>query len=132
MNTKNMLPEAAMFELVDDLISMGIKTVVFSGGGELILCKPLSVVVERLTKGGVKVASLTNGSNLKGKIAAVFAAYGKWVRVSVDGWDDASYATAQKIKDGSFTTLSQNIRNFVDMGTNCTLGVSFIVGEANA
>lgn len=62
----------------------------------------------------------------------LFATYGTWVRVSIDGWDDASYAKARKIKDGSFTPLLQNIRNFVDTGTKCTLGVSFIVGEANA
>ena len=132
MDTKDVLPEAKMFEIVDDLIDMGVKAVTFSGGGEPMLYKPLPEVVEKLAKGGIKVASLTNGSNLKGKMAAAFAKYGTWVRVSVDGWNDASYAKARKIKDGSFTKLLENIRNFVDTGTECVLGISFIVGKDNA
>lgn len=132
IDLKDVLPEAKMFEIVDDLIDMDVKAVTFSGGGEPLLYKPLPEVVERLARGGIKVASLTNGSNLKGKVAETFARYGTWVRMSVDGWDDASYAKARKIKDGSFTKLLENIRNFVDTGTKCVLGISFVVGKDNA
>ena len=132
IDLKDVLPEAKMFEIVEDLIDMGVKAVTFSGGGEPMLYKPLPEVVRRLAEGGIKVASLTNGSNLKGKMADAFAKYGTWVRVSVDSWDDASYAKARKIADGSFTKLLDNIRRFVDTGTDCVLGVSFIVGKENA
>ena len=68
-----------------------------SGGGEPMLYKGLPAIVERLGRAKVKVASLTNGSNLQGDMADSFAEWGAWVRVSLDGWDDASYAAARQL-----------------------------------
>jgi len=77
---KDTIPKAKMFEIVEDVIAMGVKAVTFSGGGEPLLYKPLPEVVKRLAEGGVRVATLTNGSNLKGRVADAFAEYGTWVR----------------------------------------------------
>ncbi len=131
IDLKDVLPTEKMFEIVDDVIDMGVEAVTFSGGGEPMLYKPLPEVVEKLARGGVKVASLTNGSNLKGRIAEAFAEHATWVRVSVDGWDDVSYAASRGIKEGAFTQLLENIRKFVDTGAKCTLGISFIVSKDN-
>ena len=103
----------------------------FSGGGEPLLYRSLPDHIDRLAAGGVRVASLTNGSNLKGRMAEAFARHGTWVRVSMDGWDDASYSKARGIADGSFSRLIENMRDFVALGSRCVLGVSFIVGHDN-
>ncbi|MEK9661604.1 MAG: radical SAM/SPASM domain-containing protein [Alphaproteobacteria bacterium] len=126
MDEADSIPAAKMTEIVDDLIAIGVKAVTFSGGGEPTLYKPLPDCVRRLAAGGIKVAALTNGSNLKGAFAAAFAEYGTWVRVSVDAWDDDSYARARGVNPGSFSKLLANMRAFAATGTVCTLGVSFI------
>ena len=41
INQHDQIPEAKMLEIVDDLISMGVKAVTFSGGRESFLYKPL-------------------------------------------------------------------------------------------
>ena len=128
---KDKIPDAKMFEIADDLIEMGVKAVTFSGGGEPLLYKPLPMVVKRLAEGGVRVATLTNGSNLKGRVAEAFAEYGTWVRISTDAWDDASYAKARGIREGEFSKLLKNMREFTAKGSKCVLGVSFIVDETN-
>lgn len=128
---KDKIPEAKMFEIVDDVIEMGVKAVTFSGGGEPLLYKPLPEVVRRLAAGGVRVATLTNGANLKGAVADAFAEHGTWVRVSTDAWDDASYAKSRGIREGEFSDLLRNLRSFTARGSKCVLGVSFIVDEAN-
>lgn len=128
---KDQLPETKMFEIVDDIIAMGVKAISFSGGGEPLLYKPLPEVVKRLAAGGVRVGTLTNGSNLKGKVADAFAEYGTWVRVSTDGWDDASFAKSRGVREGEFTRLLGNLGEFSRRGSKCVLGVSFIVSEAN-
>ena len=120
-----------MFEIVDDLIAMGVKAVSFSGGGEPLLYKPLPEVVRRLSAGGVRVATLTNGANLKGKMADAFAEHGTWVRVSTDAWDDASFSRSRGVRDGEFTQLLRNLREFSARASKCVLGVSFIVDERN-
>ena len=131
MNVKDVLPTDKMFEIVDDVIDMGVKAVTFSGGGEPLLYKPLPQVVERLATNGIKVASLTNGSNLKGKVADAFAEHGTWIRISVDAWDDASYSASRGIADGNFTKLLQNMKNFSAMSSSCIMGISFIIGKDN-
>jgi len=128
---KDTIPEDKMYEIVDDVIDMGVKAVTFSGGGEPLLYKPLPGVVKRLAEGGVRVATLTNGSNLKGKMADAFAEHGTWVRVSTDAWDDASFSKSRGIKDGEFTKLLRNMKNFSARGSKCVLGISFIVDETN-
>lgn len=131
MDEGDQIPEAKMFEIVDDVLAMGVKAVTFSGGGEPLLYKPLPDVIERLAAGGVKVAALSNGANLKGRMAEAFAAHATWLRVSMDAWDDASYVKSRGAKDGDFTRLITNIRDFTRRDTNCVLGISFIVGKDN-
>ncbi|MDQ2104240.1 radical SAM protein [Azospirillum isscasi] len=132
MKVEDRLPTETMFEIVEDLVGMGVKAVTFSGGGEPLLYKELPEVVRRLAEGGVKVATLTNGANLRGAMADAFARYGTWVRVSLDAWDEDSYTAARGAAPGSFGRLMGNLRGFADRGGDCVLGVSFIVGEANA
>lgn len=131
MNESDVIPEAKMFEITDDIIAMGVKAVTFSGGGEPLLYKALPDVVERLASGGVKVATLTNGANLKGRMAKAFARHGTWVRISVDAWDDESYVKSRGARAGEFGKLLDNIKAFADTGTKCVLGISFIVGKNN-
>lgn len=131
MDEQDVLPEAKMFEIADDLVAMGVKAVTFSGGGEPLIYKPLPAVIGRLAAGGIRVAALTNGANLKGRVAEAFGAHGTWIRVSVDGWDDASYAQARGVREGDFSRLLANMRAFVGSGTRCVLGVSFIVSREN-
>ena len=125
------IPETKMTEIVEDIIEMGVAAVTFSGGGEPLLYKPLPDVVRRLAEGGVRVATLTNGSNLKGRMADAFAEHGTWVRISTDAWDDASFARSRRIKEGEFSALLRNMRDFAARGSRCVLGVSFIIDETN-
>ncbi len=131
MDLDDRIPDGKMDEIIDDVIAMGVRAVTFSGGGEPLLYKPLPRHVETLARGGVQVATLTNGANLQGPMADAFAEYGTWLRVSLDGWDDASYAKARSLETGAFTKLLENLRAFAARKSKCVLGTSFIVGRDN-
>ena len=131
MDLNDVIPADKMLEITDDLIDMGVKAVTFSGGGEPLIYKPLPGILERLAKNGIKVASLTNGFNLQGKMAEAFARHGTWIRVSVDAWDDASYSAARGVPDGSFTKLLDNMAEFAKLKSPCVMGVSFIISKDN-
>jgi len=132
MDERDAIPADKMMEIADDIVAMGVKAVTFSGGGEPLLYKPLPEVIERLAAGGVSVATLTNGSNLMGRVADALAAHATWVRVSIDAWDDASYQAARGVRDDDFTRMLANMRAFADRGSDCVLGVSFIISRDNA
>jgi MoaA/NifB/PqqE/SkfB family radical SAM enzyme len=131
MTEQDNIPADRMLVLADEFVAMGVKAVTFSGGGEPLLYKPLPEVIEVLAKGGIRVAALTNGSNLKGRVADAFARHGTWVRVSLDAWDDASYVKSRGAKPHDFSRLMENIQAFTSRDTRCVLGVSFVVGHDN-
>lgn len=131
MDERDSIPPEKMKEIVDDIVAMGVRAVTFSGGGEPLLYKSLPEAIERLAAGGVKVATLTNGANLKSRMARALADHATWVRVSVDAWDDESYTASRGARAGDFTRLLDNMRAFAATGTRCVLGVSFIVSKDN-
>jgi MoaA/NifB/PqqE/SkfB family radical SAM enzyme len=132
MREADQIPEAKMMEIVDDLIALGVRAVTFSGGGEPLLYKPLPAVIDRLAEGGIRVAVLTNGSNLKGRVGEALARHATWVRISADAWDDASYTASRGAPDGAFTQLLTNMRDFKASGTKAVMGVSLIISKDNA
>ena len=131
MDERDTIPGAKMAEIVEDFIGMGVKAVTFSGGGEPTLYKPLPASIERLAEGGLKIGCLTNGSNLKGRVAEAFAAHGTWVRVSLDGYDGPSYAQARRVPEDTFGKLLANLRDFAARGSTCVLGAAYIIDQSN-
>lgn len=132
MVIKDYIPKEKMMEIIDDLTEMGVKAVTFSGGGEPFCYPYLLETVKKLSKSPIKFASLTNGSMLHGKLAELFAMHSTWVRISMDGWDDESYAEYRGVQKGEFSKVMKNIENFKKIGGKCYLGVSIIVDKKNA
>ena len=91
----------------------------------------MTEVIEIIVAGGVRVAALANGSNLKGRVADAFAKHGTWVKISLDAWDDGSYVKSRGAKAHDFSRLIENIRAFTAHDKQCVLGVSLIVGQDN-
>ena len=131
MNESDFIPERKMYEIIEDIAEMGVKAVTFSGGGEPFCYPYLKGTVERLIKNKIPFASLTNGSRLDGDVAELFAHHAKWLRISLDGWDDTSYAEYRGIKTGQFTKVMKNMTKFKQFGGSCCLGVVLIVDKKN-
>jgi MoaA/NifB/PqqE/SkfB family radical SAM enzyme len=134
MNLQSRIPEPKMFEIAADLGHMGVRAVTFSGGGEPLLYKKLPETIEALARGGVRTAAITNGSNLKGRIADALAEHGSWVRVSIDAGNDETYCRTRNLKPETrpFSCLLENLAAFARRRSRCTLGVSFIIHEGSA
>jgi MoaA/NifB/PqqE/SkfB family radical SAM enzyme len=132
MQRRDFIPKEKMMQILDDLVEMGVKSVTFSGGGEPFCYPYLLDAVEKLSKTGIKFACLTNGSHLNGKLAEIFAHYGAWLRISMDGWDDQSYSFYRGVQHGEFTKVMNNIENFKKLNGRCYLGTVIIVNKDNA
>ena len=85
MVERDYIPEEKMLEILKDCKEMGVKAITFSGGGEPLVYKFMPQTLRYLVTTDIAFATLTNGSKLSGEIAELFAQYGTWVRVSMDG-----------------------------------------------
>ena len=132
MSNKDFIPREKMMEILQDFSEIGVRAVTFSGGGEPFCYPYLLDAVKFLIQHNIKFASLTNGANLKGELAALFARHAKWLRISIDGWDDASYSRYRRCPEGEFSKVMKNISDFKKIGGDCFLGISLIVDKDNA
>lgn len=132
MNAKDIIPKEKMLQIVDDISEMGVKAVTFSGGGDPFYYPHLLPVAKKLAQTNVKFAAITNGARLSGELAEIFAANATWLRISIDGWDDRSYAEYRGIKEGEFSKLIKNMASFKQMSGKCYLGAVIIVDQKNA
>jgi len=132
MIIRDHISKEKMFEIIDDIVEMGVKSITFSGGGEPFCYPHLLEAVKRLSESSVKFAALTNGSKLHGEVAEFFAHHAVWLRISMDGWGDESYSAYRNIPHGEFRKVIDNIRNFKKYNGRCYLGVCIIVDKRNA
>lgn len=132
MVARDFIPKEKMMEIIEDITEMGVKSVIFSGGGEPLLYPHIIETVKKLADSKVKFASLTNGAKLSGEIAEIFAQKGTWIRISIEGWDEESYAKYRKVPKNEFTKVMKNIANFKKINGKCHLGVSIIVDKSNS
>lgn len=131
-NENDEIPKSKMREIVEDLRQMGIKAVTFSGGGEPLCYPYIAETAENLINAGIKIAVLTNGSLLKGKIAEALGKEIAWVRVSMDALDSQMYAKNRGVGLGEFDIVCNNIHNFAkNKSKQCQLGINFVVTQEN-
>lgn len=132
MVERDFIPLDKMMEIIDDCKDMGVKAITFSGGGEPFTYRYFKETIKKLIENKLPFASLTNGSKLNGEIAELFAYNATWLRISIDGYDDESYAKARDVKVGEFSKLIENMRAFAALPKRtCNLGVSFIIDDKN-
>jgi len=132
MAKRDRIPREKMREIVEDVVDMGVKAVTFSGGGDPFCYPYLLETTKTLSQTPVAFAALTNGAGLQGEVAEVFAHSGTWLRISMDGWDDESYAAYRGVSRNEFTKVMGNMERFKQFGGVCYLGVSLIVDRKNA
>ena len=131
MKKTDFIPKDKMMEIIGDLIEMKVGAVTFSGGGEPFCYPHLLEAVEKLAVSPVKFAALSNGARVQGQAAEAFAAHGTWLRISIDGWDDESYAEYRRTSVGEFSKVMANIENFKKYQGPCYLGISLIIDRKN-
>ncbi|MEW6104605.1 MAG: radical SAM protein, partial [bacterium] len=131
MNKRDYIPYEKMEKIIDDIVDMEVKAITFSGGGEPFCYPYLLESIKKLSQSPVKFAALTNGSKIKGELAEIFAHYGTWIRVSMDGWDNKSYAYYRKVGKDEFTKVMNNMKDFKKLEGRCFLGVSIMVDKIN-
>jgi MoaA/NifB/PqqE/SkfB family radical SAM enzyme len=133
MQEKDTVPWPKMQEFIADIAEMGVKAVTFSGGGEPLIYPQFVETVQLLAANKIKIGILSNGSRLSGEIAEAIGAHATWIRVSIDGWDDKSYAEYRHTSQKEFAHIIENMKSFsLRFGKKCVLGVNINVDQKNA
>lgn len=112
-------------KIIYDFMRMGVKGIIFSGGGEPTLHKDFKGIVKyAYSSGGLDVGLITNGI-----VYPDVLEYLTWVRFSLDSCYPETFKRIKKVD--KFTQVTENIIRCIEEKRNVTIGVQMVVTEEN-
>ena len=118
-----------LFKSLDDMHKKGLKSVILIGGGEPTLHPKFGEVVTFLKERDIKVAIVSNGSNVhKFKEVGHLFTEKDWIRLSLDSGTDETFQAMHKSRKK--ITLNQICKNVLELKKeypNIRIGFSYIV-----
>lgn len=112
-----------------DMAAMGVRGIVFTGGGEPTLHPQFEAFVEAASSAGLELGMYTLGGHLPEARAALVRERFTWVVVSLDAVDAATYAAEKRVPASRFDDACAGIARLV--GGRATVGVSFLLHAGN-
>lgn len=110
-----------------DMRQIGVRGLVFTGGGEPTLHPKFETFVEQAS--GLELGMYTLGGHLPEARAALVRDRFTWVVVSLDAADAATYAAEKRVPAARFDEACAGIRRLA--GGKATIGVSFLLHAGN-
>jgi MoaA/NifB/PqqE/SkfB family radical SAM enzyme len=115
-----------LIALCGELAEAGVRAVIFIGGGEPLLHRTTPEAMRVLCDGGVAVALVTNGTQLRRLDPSLLARLA-WIRVSMDAATHETYQWTRPARGRpKFASVVENIRYAKQAGTE-QIGYSFLV-----
>jgi len=116
---------------------LGIKSVVFNGGGEPLTSPHLLYAVKLASIEGLKTALITNGSLLdKNKIKDLLL-YTEFIRISLDAASEKTFDLIRRPRGGrdGFQCVLENIKKFTEIrrkiNSKTEIGIGYLVSHLN-
>lgn len=130
-NKVDEIPTEKLLELVNDLADIGTKAIVWTGGGEPLGHPGIKQAIELCYTRNIKFGVITNGQLLNAEMAE-YLIDASWVRLSMDYWDENSFAISRKVHKKFFNQIKKNIAYLAEIKSpDCDLEVNFVVTEEN-
>ena len=131
MSKKDILDKNKLFEVLDDFKEIGVKAITYSGGGEPLLYPHIVDTFKKTKDNGIDLSIITNGQLLKGEKAQELAS-AKWVRISMDYYNEKQFSKSRFVPEKMFYDIVENIRNFTMIREKgCDLSVNYIITKLN-
>lgn len=135
---RTMLKKDVFKDLVDDLISLKIDAINWTGGGEPTMNPALSEMIKYINKNSnIKMGMFSNGTMFKRfDLFETIVNSCSWVRVSMDAGREDTYDNLRITNNKTnFKTVIENIITLIEtkkrLKSDITIGVGFVVTRDN-
>lgn len=129
------LDTSVVKKMINSMIGVGVKAIMFGGEGEPLLHKDIAEIVKYAKESGLDVALTTNGILLDKQMALRLLPHLSWVKFSVDSGEANTYARLHGTKQLDFKTVLDNISacNFLVKlkKLECIIGVQALLFKEN-
>jgi uncharacterized Fe-S cluster-containing radical SAM superfamily protein len=122
----------SMIDVMSFLIAKGAAEVVVSGGGEPLLHRDISLLLQALqTNQQLHRRLYTNGSLIRRHKKDIADAF-DYVRVSLDAGSPRLYATLHGCSESMFRRILDDLEDLASLNGNLVVGVSAVISDVNA
>ncbi len=127
------MPRDMLMSLCEDFVSMGVRAINWTGGGEPCLNKHLKEAIEYCGKNGIKQGIFTNGTLLdKRDLFETMVDNMTWVRISIDTGTEESYNKIRIPKGGAdWNKMVSNVKKLIEVnkskGNKIDIGVGYVI-----
>ena len=126
---------ARIVSLLEEIRSIGGKSVVFAGSGEPLLYENTVPAIALASELGLDVGMSTNGALLKENDIDFLIDALTWIRFSVNASTPSMYSRIHKTSKNDFHTILRNLERIVEAKSKAnsplTIGVQYILIPAN-
>lgn len=127
--TGDLADTALVLATLPDLYDLGVKGIVWSGGGEPTTHPDWLKILERAAAVGLEQGMYTLGGLLTTETGPRLAQLATWIVVSLDCADAETYAREKGVPPARFDAACHGIRSLV--GQRAAIGVSFLLHAEN-
>ena len=127
------MPTERAFELLDELSSLGVQSILFTGGGEPLTHPQAGEIIRRAHSLGFKIGMSTNGGLLdNADIRATILECNTYLRVSVDAGTQKTHSTLHNV-NGEMNQILASVKNIsaARKSDKPTIGYAFLVSDYN-
>lgn len=133
-NPNRKLESDKVIKLLSDASDMGVKSIVFTGGGEPTLHQDHEVIFQKVLDDGMEVGLITNGSRGSDLLLEQLMSF-TWIRISLDAATAKTYSAVHAINEGAYNRTLNNIRRIIsrrqETNSSLTVGISYVLTEDN-
>jgi GTP 3',8-cyclase len=132
----NQMELSRLLGLMEELREIGVDSVEFCGGGEPTLYPDLDKAIAHGRKLGFSIGLLTNGSNIRGKLAEIIVRELSYVRISLDAATAKTYNLVKRPKGTDFNGVIADIKNLMRLRrqakSQLLISIKYLVSKINA
>lgn len=123
------MPREKVLESLDCFEDMGVKSVLYSGGGEPTCHPNFSEFMYATVTHGLDLGLITNGLALRPEDCSFLGGAANWVRVSLNAGTPHTYEVVHRRPELFFHQVLDHIATLVEYRTKAVIGVGFMVSR---
>ncbi len=114
---------------------LGVKSIMYAGEGEPFLHRDIDSIIRHTKNSGIDVAITTNGVLMNSSISEKIVGYVDWIKVSINGGTNQTYAKIHQTKPSDFDKVILNMSDAIKIKNNnryrCTIGAQILLLPEN-
>lgn len=125
------MPREKILQCLDDFEEMGVRSVLYSGGGEPTCHPNFGEIICATISHGLDLGLITNGLALYRRDCEFLGCEANWVRVSLNAGTPETYELVHRKAPECYSKVLENIGDLTKFRRRAVIGVGLMVSKEN-